>query len=103
MGTGYTSNIPLRDDVVRGRDLHSRLNNFLEDDTAPRVSVAWDLVWLWQCWQEGVMAHLNPEDRQGFAGLKFRVTGRVGSLKHLAGCFARELTYLEAVLNGDDR
>jgi hypothetical protein len=103
MGTGYTLNIPLKDDVVRGRDLHSRLTNFVEDDAAPGGSTAWHLVWLWQCWQQRVMIHLQPEDRQVFANLKFRVAGRVGSLTHLAGCFARELAYLETLLKGDNR
>lgn len=101
MATGYTSNIPLRDEVFLGRDLHSRLIKFIEDETAPGGSGTWDLIWLCQCWQERVMVHLNPEDHQAFASLKFRVTGRVGSLTHLAGCVARELAYLETLLKGD--
>jgi hypothetical protein len=56
------SNTPLKDDVLRGRDLHSRMIKFAE------------------------------------INLKSSPAHRVASLKNLAGCFARELDYLENLM-----
>jgi hypothetical protein len=91
------SKTPLKDEVVWGRDLQSRLIK-LADHAEIQGSGAWDLLWLWQCWQERVVTHLNPEDRQTFLNLKYKLTGPGGSLTYLAGCFARELDYLENLL-----
>jgi hypothetical protein len=89
------SNIQLKDDVVCGRHLHSRLIKFAKDHPELGGSGAWDLLWLWQCWQERVLAHLDPEDRQTFMSLKSSLARRVESLAYLAGCLASELEYLE--------
>jgi hypothetical protein len=88
-----TSNIQLKDDVVRGREIHSHLIASIEAGED-----GWDALWLWQCWQERVMAHLNPEDRQTFMNLKSNLAGQVKSLAYSSGCLASELEYLENLL-----
>jgi hypothetical protein len=85
-----TSNTQLKDDVVRGRKIHSQLIDSIE-----AREDGWDALWLWQCWQERVMAHLNPEDRQTFMNLKVNLAGRVESLAYSSGCLASQLEYLE--------
>ena len=92
------SNLQLKDDVVRGRDLHARLIKFAMDHPELGGSEAWDILRLWQCWQETVTAHLNPEDRQTFLNLKVSLAGRVKSLAYSSGCLASQLEYLENLL-----
>ena len=96
---GHAYNKQLKFDIVGGKKLHSRLVKFAQHHAEPE----WDVLWLWQCWQERVIAHLKgDEDRQGFVKLKCTLSDRVGSAAYLAGCFARELQYLENLLKSSE-
>jgi hypothetical protein len=94
---GYASNKELKSDVVRGREIHSRLVGSIRDSKDE-----WDLLWLWQCWQEEVIDHLKIEERKTFVSLKFTLAGKIGSLAYLADCFARELEFLENLLKSTE-
>ena len=91
------SNKELKSEVVLGREIHSQLIASIRDREDQ-----WDLLWLWQCWQERVISHLKPEDRKTFVNLKFTLAGQIGSLGYLADSFARELEYLEELLKSYD-
>ena len=94
---GYASNKELESHVVRGREIHSRLVGSIRDRKDE-----WDLLWLWQCWQEEVLIHLKTEERKIFVSLKFTLAGQIGSLAYLVGCFARELEFLENLLKSSE-
>jgi hypothetical protein len=92
---GHDYNKQIKFDIVAGKKLHSRLATFAQYHAKPE----WDVIWLWQCWQERVTAHLKgDEDRQGFVRLKCTLSDRVGSSAYLADRFARELQSLENLL-----
>jgi hypothetical protein len=94
---GYASNKELKSHVVHGREIHSRLAGSIRERKDE-----WDLLWLWQCWQEEVIVHLKTEDRKTFVSRKFTLAGQIGSLAYLAGCFARELEFLENLLKSSE-
>jgi hypothetical protein len=93
MATLHASHQELKKDFARGREIHSHLIA-----SAKAQEDGWDALWLWQCWQERVMAHLNLEDRQTFMNLKVNLAGRAKSLAYSSGCLASELEYLENLL-----
>jgi hypothetical protein len=97
--TSHAYSKQLRVDIVGGKKLHSRWVTFAEY----HAELEWDLLWLWQCWQENVTAHLKcDENRHTFVRLKYRLSGRGRSLAYLTGCFARELEYLETLLKSSE-
>ena len=97
--TSHAYNEQLRADIVGGKELHSRLVTFAKYHAEPE----WDILWLWQLWQESVTAHLKcDEDHQTFVRLKCRLSGRGGSLAYLGGCFGHQLEYLENLLKSSD-
>ena len=96
---GHAYNKQLRVDIVGGKKLHSRLVKFAQHHAEPE----WDVLWLWQCWQERAIAHLKgDEDRQAFVRLKCTLSDRVGSAAYLAGCLHAQLQYLENLLKSSE-
>ena len=91
------SNNQLRSDVVRGREIYSRLVGAIKNRKDD-----WDSLWLWQCWQARVTSHLEAPDNKSFGNLTSALAGQVGQFAYLAACLAQELEYrkpLESFLN----
>ena len=90
----WGSNNQLRSDVVRGREIYSRLVGAIKNRKDD-----WDSLWLWQCWQARVTSHLEAPDRKSFGNLTSALAGQIGQFAYLAACLAQELEYLENLLN----